>query len=481
MSSYQKFTKNVFIIGATYVMGALSGMILLPVITKILGPKDYGVWVQLKGTINLIIPFILLGLPSAIVRFLAVEKDKKQIREGVYSVLFLVFFISLIVSLFLVFFAGSVASFFQTSPLLVKILSLVIILECLNLVITDALVAFQELKKYSLLSIFQTVGEILLIIGFVFLGYGLFGAVLSLVFIRLIVFSILFIYIFRRIGIKIPNFFPIKKYLAFSLPTLGAIVSYWVIASSDRYLINLFMGVIFVGYYAPAYAIGSILNFFIYPLTFALSAVLPKLFDEKRIDETKNFLKYSVKYFLLITIPAAFGLSVLSRQLLSIFSTKEIADNAYFVTPFIALSILLYGLSNFFGNNLVLAKKTKILGFIWAVAAAINLVLNIVFIPMFGILAAAITTFLAYLVSFLLIRHFALKEFKFEIDRQFIVKSVIASIIMVLFILWFDPIGFSKTMQAILISVVIYGILILLFKGINKKEIYFFINSSKKI
>jgi O-antigen/teichoic acid export membrane protein len=480
MSSYQKFTKDVFIIGATYVMGALSGIVVLPVITKLLGVEDYGIWVQLKGTVNLMTPFILLGLPSALVRFLAAEKDKKEIQEGIYSVLFLVLFTSLAVSLFLIFFSGPVAAFFQCSPILVKVLSLIIILECLNLVIIDALVAFQELKKYSLLSIFQTAGEILLIIGSVFLGYGLYGAVLSLVIIRLIVFSVLSIYIFRKIGIKFPSFSPLKKYLQFSLPILSGVFSYWVVASSDRYLINLFLGVASVGYYASAYAVGSFLNFFIYPLTFVLSAVLPKLFDEKRMDETKNFLKYSVKYFLLITIPAVFGLSVLSKQLLSIFSTKEIADNAYFVTPFIALSILLYGLSNFFGNNLVLAKKTKIIGAIWAGVAVLNFLLNLMLIPMFGILAAAITTFLAYLVSFLLIRHFALKEFRFEIDWQFIIKSVVASIFMVLFVFWFNPIGFLKTMQAIAISVVIYGVLILLFKGINKKEIYFFINSARK-
>ncbi len=460
-------------------MGALSGMVLLPVITKLLGPKDYGVWVQLKGTINLIIPFILLGLPSAIVRFLAAEKNKEKIREGVYSVLFFVFFISLAAALFLTIFSEPIADFFQTSPVLVKIISLIIILECLNLVIIDALVAFQELKKYSLLSIFQTIGEILFVIYSILFGYGLLGAVLSLVFIRLAVFSILFIYIFKKIGIKVPNFSPMKKYLAFSLPILSYVISYWVVASSDRYLINLFFGVVFVGYYASAYAIGSIINFFIYPLTFVLSSVLPKLFDEKRMDETKNLLKYSVKYFLSITIPAAFGLSVLSHQLLSIFSTREIADNAYFVTPFVAASILLYGLSNFFGNNLVLAKKTKVTGVIWAFSAILNLVLNLIFIPLFGIVAAAFTTFLAYLASFLLIRHFAFKEFRFEIDWQFVTKSVIASILMVLFILWFDPIGFSKTMQAILISVAIYGILILLFKGINKKEVYFFIDSIK--
>ena len=272
--------------------------------------------------------------------------------------------------------------------------------------------------KYCLFSIFQMVGQVLLIVGSVFLGHGLYGVVLSFLLIRLITFLILFIYILKKIGIIIPTFSPIKKYLSFSLPLLGGGLSYWVVASSDRYLINLFWGV--------------------------------------------------------IVIPSVFGLSVLSRQLLIIFSTKEIADNGYFITPFITLSILFYGVSCFFCQILVLAKKTKINATIWTVSALLNFGLNLIFIPIFGILAAAITTLLSYLFSFGLIWYFAFKEFKFEIDWQFIIKSIIASVLMSLFIIQFDPIGLLNVLIAMVLAVLVYGVLIFLFKGISKKEIYFF-------
>ena len=101
MVAYKNFVKNIGIIGATDVLVALERIILLPIITKLLSVGDYGVWVQFGVTISLIPTFALLGLKVSMVRFLAGEKDRRKIQDGIYSVLTVVFFISLIISLFL--------------------------------------------------------------------------------------------------------------------------------------------------------------------------------------------------------------------------------------------------------------------------------------------------------------------------------------------------------------------------------------------
>lgn len=474
MSTYKKFTKYVSLIVLINIAGQLKGIIVLPIITKLLGAADYGIWTQLRVTINLLTPFILLDLPGSIVRFLAAEKDKKEIQEGIYSVLALVASVAAVIALCFVIFSGFFAKFFQCDPILVKIFAFVMLFECLNNVLFSALEAFQEMKKYTIFVISQLIGELLLILGFIYYGYGLLGVIISLLIIRLSTFSILSVFIVRRVGIKVPNFSPIKKYFHFSLPNLISSMSYWVVAASDRYLIGFFLGVLFVGFYAPAYAIGSLLTFFITPPSFILSIMLPKSFDENKMDEVKNLLKYSLKYFLAITIPSVFGLSILSKQLLTILSTSEIAIQAYFITPFIALSILFYGTACFMSHILTLAKKTKIIGSIWVAAALVNLVLNILLIPIFGIIAGAVTTLTAYFLVFLLVRYFAFKEFSFEIDWYFIAKSIAASVAMALFIFWFNPEGITKVLISIVLGAVIYGIIVFLTKGITKKEIYFF-------
>jgi O-antigen/teichoic acid export membrane protein len=217
-----------------------------------------------------------------------------------------------------------------------------------------------------------------------------------------------------------------------------------------------------------------VLLFFIVPIMSILEVVLPKFFDENNLSEVKNYLRHSLKYFLLIIIPATFGLSVLSRQLLEIFSTKEIAANGHAAVPFIAASMLVYGLICFFTQILTLVKKTKLIAIIWAMAAFLNLVLNIIFVPKFGILAAAVITLLSYLCALFLIWYYAFKEFQFKICWNFIIKSTIASILMVLFIGWFNPVNLFGVILSIILGVIIYGVLIFSFGGIGKQEINFF-------
>ena len=473
MYSYFKFAKHTFLIGALHALGIIQSLVFLPIITKILGAGDYGIWVQIKATMGLLIPLGFFGLQDSLIRFLSGEKNREKVQEGVYSSLALTSGATLIMALILIVFSGPVAAFFQFAPIFVKLLALIIIFESLNSAFLTIIQTRREIEKYFWFSTLKIFGETGLIIGAITLGWGLYGAVFSLLFFRMAIFLVLSIYIIKKIGIKIPNFSLIRDYLRFGLPTMANNLSYWVVASADRYIIGFSLGILFVGYYAPAYSIGMLLVFFIIPITSILTVALPKFFDENNFDEVKNYLRHSLKYFLLIMTPAVFGMSILSRQLLEILSTKEIAANGYFVVPFIAASMFVYGIACFFNQILFLVKKTKLIAAIWGVAAFINLGLNVIFIPIFGIMAAAIITFISYFCALLLIWYFAFKEIQFKIDWNFMIKSIVASTLMILFIWRFNPWGLFNVILSIILSVFIYGILIFLFRGVGKKEIKF--------
>jgi len=271
---YQKFTKEVGIFSLTNLLVGLKGLIILPIITKLLGTESYGIWAQIMVTISLTTLLVTLGLPYTLVRFLPAEKDKKEIQDGVYSVLSLVFIVGLIISIFFIFFSKSIANFFGTDSILIKILAFIILFECFNLVFLNIFRAFREIKKYSFFVIFQAVAETSLIIVAISFGYGILGAILALLIASLTVFLIMGWVVIKKIGVKIPHFSRTKKYLSFGLPGIPANISSWIVQSSDRYLIGFFWGATFVGYYSPAYALGNIITFFIAPLSFTLPAVL---------------------------------------------------------------------------------------------------------------------------------------------------------------------------------------------------------------
>ena len=90
MYSYSKFAKHVFLVGSVNLLGVLQSIVFLPIITKILGVQDYGVWTQLKITLSLLVPFTFLGLNDALIRFLPGAKDREESREGIYSSLVII-------------------------------------------------------------------------------------------------------------------------------------------------------------------------------------------------------------------------------------------------------------------------------------------------------------------------------------------------------------------------------------------------------
>lgn len=478
--SYQKFTKDILIIGSVNLLITISGFVVLPLITKLLGPENYGIWAQIMVTITFLTPVATLGLPYTLVRFLAAKSDKDEIREGLYSVLAIVFAVSFLAALIILFLAEPISKIIIGDQNLLKVLAFTMMVECLNLTLLNIFRAFQQIKKYSFFMLFQTFGEVGLISLAIYFGHGILGAVFSLLIIRIIIFLILLFNILKDIGFKFPKFLEIKKYLSFGLPTVSSNTSYWIIQSSDRYLIGFFWGALFVGYYAPAYVMGNFLNLLILPLTFLLPAVLSKLYDENKINEVKTYLKYSLKYFLMMAIPSFFGLSLLSKQLLIIFTTPEISKHGYFVTPFVAFSLLLFGVYAIIGQILALKKKTKIIGTVWTITAAINFGLNIYAIPKIGILGAAITAVISYAIVFLLILYFSLKELKFDMDWRCVIKSITASVLMGFIILLLNPAGLSNVLLTVIGGAIFYGFLIFLLKCVKKEEILFFKRAFKK-
>lgn len=479
--SYQKFTKDVSIVGLTQLAMILKTIILLPIITKLLGTENYGIWAQLIVTVSLLTPIAVLGLPYALVRFLAGEKNKEEIQDGVYSSLTLILIVALIISIALKIFSKSLAGFWGVENNLIDILALTIIFTCLNSVFLNVFRFTQRISRFSLFTIFQALGEVGLVVMAIFLGLGLYGAVLSLLIIRILNFLFMGAFVIKEIGIRVPKFKRIKEYLSFGLPTIPSNISFWVVRSSDRYLINYFLGPLFVGYYAPAYIIGTSMDLIAMSLSFILPVVLSKYYDEKNIVKVKNYLTYCLKYFLSIAIPAAFGLSLLSKQLLTIFSTSDIANQSHFVIPFVALRTILFGVYIIFLQTIILSKKTKVIGTIWTIAALLNFGLNLIFIPVFGILGAAITTLFVYTIVLIKIRSHSQKNLVVKIEWNFILKSFIAAIAMSLLIILINPHGLSRLIITVIFSIFIYFLSIILLKGFKEKEILFFRNLLKDV
>lgn len=474
MNEYKQFVQRIGLVGITNILISLSGLIFIPIITKNLSTADYGIWAQVNTTIALIPNIANLGLPYTMVRFLSAEKDKNKIKESFYSMMILVFAISILISgVFLIFRSPIANSIFGGNLEVVYITAIISFFACMNLMLISFFRTFQQIKRYSILLVLQTYIGIIISAYLVLSHYNIQTVVIGLLIGYLAVFFIMVLLIFGYLGFTIPKFKYLKKELEFAIPTIPSNISSWAVDSSDKYVIGIFLGSAAVGYYSPSYALGSILLMFLSPFALLLPSILPKYFEEGNLEKVNIFLKYSMKYFLLITIPAAIGLSILSKQILIIISNPEIAINGYLVTPFVCLGAIFMGIYGITNNILILEKKTKILGNIWIIVGILNLVFNIIAVPYIGIVGAALVTLICYFIAFIITSFYSKKYIELPVEYKSLAKTILSAFIMGIFVLLVNPQEKISIIITIIIAIFIYFGILFLIKGIEKEEFEF--------
>jgi O-antigen/teichoic acid export membrane protein len=440
-----------------------------------LGAASYGIWSQIWATVSLLAPFCTLGLSYAILRFLGPEKDKGTIGKGLSSIFAITAAIGLILSSLIFILSGSLAvAVFGgiDAAFYIKISSFLILLAAIDQLLISYFTAFQQMKKYSSFLILQTVGEVILIAYLVLSGFGLSGAIISLLIARLITTTLGFLWVTFDVKFLTPDFSIVKSYLPYTLPLLPTALCYWLINLGDRYVIGYFMGVDAVGIYSASYGLGGLLVLFYAPLSSTLFPAMVRCYESNKIQELKTHLKYSLKFFLMFAIPAFFGLSVISKSLLMTLATSEFVEGGV-VVSIVALATVLFCCGSINTHVLNLFKETKKVGLIYMASASINVVMNIILVPLMGIVGAAIATLVTFAVHLFVISVISFKRVSYDIDLKFIAKSLTSSVIMA-FVVWkLNPIGAVSILISIGAGAVVYfGILIIL-KGFAKEEYRF--------
>ena len=475
MSEYVRFIQRIGLVGLTNILISLSSLIFIPIITKSFTTAEYGMWAQVNTTIALVPNIANLGLPYTMVRFLSAEKDKEKIKDSFYPMISLTFISTVIICLLFLIFGNPIANaLFNGSMQVLYITTLISFFACMNLMLISYSRTFQQMKRYSLFLVLQSYIGVFVSIYLTYAGYNIETVVLGLLTGYVAVFIMMAFLIVRYLGIGIGKWSNLKEQLAFALPTIPSNVSSWVVDSSDKYVIGILIGSVAVGCYSPGYALGSILLMFLSPFAVLLPAVLPEHYEKGNLEEVDKYLSYSMKYYMLLTVPAGVGMSVLSKPLLYIITTPEIALGGYMVTPFVCLGAIFMGMYGITNNILILEKNTMILGKLWIVVAISNIALNLLLVPYLNILGAAIATLLCYILAFVVTAIASRKTMRLPFNIKELLKIVFASAVMGIAVYLMHPIGIINVLISIVAGVIIYFAIIFILKAVTLKEIAIF-------
>jgi len=470
------------LIGTSNFLITITPIILLPIITQNLSIQDYAVWIQFQITITLIPSIAILGLPYTMVRFMAASRNREEIQESFYSILFAVLGASILAALALFLLAGPISrALFDGNLTVGLILPFTVIMTALMLLYFDYFRAFNQMTKYAILTTVQAYMIIIFVALMLMAGFGVVGAVTGILITQTLISLIMLIMVIRQIGFKMPRFKNLREYLHFGLPTIPSNASFWVLDATDRYVIGLALGITAVGYYSAGYTISALMALLTSPLYTVLLPILSQYYTERKIRQTRFLLNYSIKMYLVIAIPSVIGLSVLAKPILYILSTPQLANEGFIITPILALGGLFFGLYCIVTQIIVMERKTKITGNIWIISTILNIILDITFGYLFGIVGIAVTTLLIYLFAFLITAYYSFKYIRCNFYFGFIAKLIYAGFFMAIFLFIINPFGPVNVILSGLSAFAFYIFVLWLLKGIKGSEIKFLVDIIKEL
>lgn len=474
MNEYKLFAQRSGLIGISNLLIISSSLLTLFFLTKTFSVQEYGIWVEINVTIVLIPNIALLGLPFTMMRFLAPLRDRGEVQEGFYTIVFILVAVNLVASLLLFLFAGSIsAGLFGNNIEIGRILALIILPANFNVLLLYYFRTFLQVKRYSILTAGQACSSAIVTIFLVLTGLSIVGVVFGLLLVQSAFFIFMMSLIVSEIGFQVPRFTNVKEYLSFSLPLAPAYLAGWVLESSDRYIIGFLLGATFVAHYSPGYDLGSAVFLVTVPMTAILTPFISAKYDNAQEKEAKKTLEFTLKYFYALAVPFAAWLSLLSRPLLTVLSNPTIAANGYLITPFVSVSALAVGVAYITMQGLILKKKTKASGLVWTFAAILNFGANFLLVPVVGIVGAAVTTLVSDLLIVSLITYVSRTYFRFPLASRFLGKVIFSSLVMGVFILVWSPQNAISLISLVLPSAVVYVATMFLVKGFTREELLF--------
>lgn len=181
--------------------------------------------------------------------------------------------------------------------------------------------------------------------------------------------------------------------IKFNLPLLPHYFSEYILNQSDRIMIQKICTYSEVALYSVAYNAGMVMTILTSSINQAITPWIYQSLDDKKIDEIGNVL---VSLAIVLLIPILVFIAM-APEVILILAGQQYAEAVYVIPP-VAGSIVFLFLYNSFANIEFYYDYNKFTMYISMIGAVINIILNGIFIKLFGFVAAGYTTFFCYFI-----------------------------------------------------------------------------------
>jgi len=187
-------------------------------------------------------------------------------------------------------------------------------------------------------------------------------------------------------------------FFAYGGPVAFSLIFEHLLSVGDRFVIAAFLGEAATGAYAAGYAVAdrSLSIIFLW-LGTTTGPLLIAALEHRGRAAAREVARNTAALMGLIGLPAATGLALIAEPAAHWLIGAEIAGEAASIIPFIAVSGLMNGIMTFyFHEAYILGRRPRAMAMVMTGAALLNLGLNLVLTPRFGLTGAALSTVIAY-------------------------------------------------------------------------------------
>ncbi|MBL4625425.1 MAG: flippase [Flavobacteriales bacterium] len=384
-------------------LGMLAGYVFIYLITEYLGIESYGIYAICFTVLNIVVVIAKLGLDNASVKSISAYMKAGSPENALLyfrKSFAIVSVSSLVTGAMLYISAGWLAHVFGNNLLenSLKVTALIVIPNALLQIQAEKFRGLKKMAWYSFLingSIALLAGGLLILFTNLYapsseLSLWSLGVAISLLWV--------FISFIRQFNVKASawNSIPYKTMFTLSIPMLLSGSMFLVMSWTVLLLLGYYLDETQVAIYHIAFKISAVVSVVLYAINAIASPQFSELYEASQHEQLEKLAMQIAKLNFLLTLPVMLGIVVLSKYILGIFGEEYIIGQT-------VLLILCGGqfFSAICGSVLTLlnmAGKEKTVRNIIGGTALLNVVLNIIFIQLYGIDGAAFATFISLVV-----------------------------------------------------------------------------------
>jgi O-antigen/teichoic acid export membrane protein len=395
----KRLGKHSAIYGVGGLVQRIVAVLLLPVYTRYLNPSDYGAIEALVALTAVLMALLRSAIQNSLFRFYFDSEDERRrllvIRTSFW---FTMGSATLALGAGLVFAEPISVGLFATSEHadLVRA-AFVGLWASMNY---DQLTALFRVEERSVSYSFASLANVLVTIGItillvVVLDKGPMGVLVGNFSGTLAVYAVLLGYRRAQLGLEFDRSL-FRRMIAFGMPFVPSVVALSIIEFSDRFFLLKFWDQHELGLYGIGVRISAALLFLLTAFRTAWPAFAFSIRDD---DEARRTFAYVLTYVIFVASWAALALGLGSPWLVRLLTTPDFYEGARAVAPLAFAWVALGGYAVAL-VSIGRAHRKRSNWLITGAAALLNLALNLLLIPPYGLMGAAVSTLCAYVAMF---------------------------------------------------------------------------------